>query len=218
MQEGLTFFDIIFLVILAAFIYTRFFGHKLPKNKSGKKSAEILSFPKDTQGVEQKAPPKPKKPKISSKKLAELEGMDQIKAVDRQFNEKEFLKGAEHAFGMYYDAYGKKDEDTLEQLLGARLFDEVMDKLDDLEKEGLTPGATCKNVESTEIVDARVSGKAMIIDVKYVAETSEFALDESGKVKQGRKTPKTQTQIWTWARPIDSDDPNWQLEKITMPS
>ena len=215
----MTLLDLIVLVIVGVFIYTRFFGHKLPKDlqKKAKKSAskmkagQILDFPKET--VE-KAAPKPKKPKVD---LSQYEGIDQVKAADNSFSEHAFLKGAKTAYEFYYDAWNRKDDEALANFLSPQLMDDAVETFNEMDKKGQSPKIEVSRV-SGEVVDGRVHGRTAIVDVKFTAEQSENIVDDKEKVVGKKKPAKEVVTIWTFARIVDADDPNWELEKISRPS
>lgn len=212
MQTGFSFLDIVFLIVMAIFIVTRFMGHKLPKDNK-KETKNIVKFPKTTAGIKEK-------PVVVSKaKQADIEklsGIEQIKSVDKDFNEKEFLSGSELAYKMYYDAINERDEETLEAMVAPRKFDELMESIETLEEEGKQRFITLDSMKSVEILDARLHGRTAIVDVKYVClqQDSIEKLDtkkSSAKVKQ-----KEVSTVWSWAKSIDSDDLNWELESISL--
>lgn len=209
MDGGFNLIDFIIFALVGLFIYTRFFGHKLPKGKkrpgrrkgAGRTSASasegnILDFRMSVgkSPLEKSAPKTPKN--------APKTGVKALKALDNSFKESDFLKGAKSAFGLYYEALNDRDEDMLDDLLGPALFDKVMDDL-----EANPPKVKATLTGAPKIADARVGGRTLIVDVQYTAE-----------MQEGTKKPKKMVQIWTWARAADSDDPNWELDAISQPS
>lgn len=216
MQDGLNLFDILLLIALAVFIFTRFSAHQLPKDaKKGKKKNNVFDFPQDVvknvtevTGI-----------KTTQSEKEALSDMDQLKSADRSFNEKDFLKGAKAAYEMYYEAFSSADEETLDELTAPRLFDRVMENIEEAEGQAEELKVDVHRIEKAEIVDVRVHGRSAIIDVKYVTEMAEYTQNSEGDVVAGKKdTPKKVTQIWTWARALDSDDLNWELEDINAVS
>ena len=196
--------DLLFVALIGIFIASRFFGHKLPKRKKGSRPTDmgtILSFPT---GRDTPKPPKEKKAKPVSTPSPQT-GLAAIEDLDPSFSKKDFLQGAKAAFTMYYTALAEKDEDTLEGLLSPRLFDQVMDGLES--KKGKLPAMTLS--KTPEILDSRVLGQTMVIDVTYSA--------TQAPARKGGKT-KDVTMIWTWARNAKADDLNWELEEMQQPS
>jgi predicted lipid-binding transport protein (Tim44 family) len=203
MQNAGGILDLIILGLVFWFIFSRFTSNKLPK--SGKRptslnTASVLPF----------------KEKPKSSKKEPTDGMAELKKLDRTFNENSFLNGAKEAFFMFYDGANNQDEDLLENLTSPKLFDEVMDKIEEKMDKGVIPKTDVKEIVSADIIDTRIQGKAAIVSVKYNAKIAEYEENiKTNKVtKNAAKKAKTIQTVWTWARPVDSDDPNWELEEI----
>lgn len=214
MQEGVTILDILVLVVLAAFIYTRFKSHDLPKDlktkKNGNKPNRVVTFPKKETETQTKTA------RVRAvKNLEGLSDIDQIKASDSSFNEKEFIAGAKTAYEMYYESFNEVDEETLESLLVPKLFDQVMEKVETAESEGQKLIVDVAAVSDAQIVDAKMHGRTAVIDVKYVAEQAEYTEDSDGETIKGSVDSKKVSSVWRWVRPVDADDLNWDLESIT---
>jgi len=68
------------------------------------------------------------------------------------------------------------------------------------------------------IVDSKVHGRTVILDVKYTASISSYVVDNQDKLVSGDKKSKDMEMIWTWARNVDADDLNWELTDISLVS
>lgn len=212
--------DFILLVFLAVFIFSRFFGYKLPKQKptlfddinkrqnAGKGAAQrqVVDFPKSPEASLKDITPTPSYDEEEEEDYAQpeqpeqqkLSGIAALKKADPSFKEKDFIDGAKQAFGLYYTAVAQKDMDTLEALLSPPLFAEISEKI-----ENGVEHFTVAKPPKAEIVDVKLHGRTALVDVKYTAE-----LDTPTKKQQ-------HTSVWTWVKPITTDDPNWELDKIT---
>lgn len=213
MQAGFSALDIVFLILLAVFIVSRFMGNQLPKDD--KKSKKVVKFPEDVIKEVEKVQKEQKK-KVSLKHLEGLSGVKLIEQADKDFKKKEFLSGAELAYQMYYDAINDKDEDTLEGMVAPRHFDEIMESVETLESENKKRFVLIEEIENVEIVEAKLHGRTAIIDVKYVAQQTDVIESEDLSEDDVEKAPSEVVSIWTWARSIDSEDLNWELERITL--
>ena len=50
------------------------------------------------------------------------------------------------------------------------------------------------------------------ISVRFIGELTSVVRDSSGDIIEGSATsPKRQKDVWTFARKMGADDPNWQL-------
>ena len=213
MQAGFSALDIVFLILLAVFIVSRFMGNQLPKDD--KKSKKVVKFPEDVIKEVEKVQKEQKK-KVSLKHLEGLSGVKLIEQADKDFKKKEFLSGAELAYQMYYDAINDKDEETLEGMVAPRHFDEIMESVETLESENKKRFVLIEEIENVEIVEAKLHGRTAIIDVKYVAQQTDVIESEDLSEDDVEKAPSEVVSIWTWARSIDSEDLNWELERITL--
>lgn len=191
--------DLIIIVIVGLFIYSRFFSKALPRDegKSAKNIREAYGI-KPAADKEKVVPmtPKTRRRRVSAEELEKLDGLDRIRAMDPAFDDDSFMEGAKAAYGMFYTARNARDMDTLESLVAPRLLDDVLDELDAKNAKSID----VDKVENAEVVDTRINGRTLIIDVKYTA-----------RHKDGSKAKAVQ-QVWTWARNVDADDPNWELE------
>lgn len=209
MQGSFSAMDFIILLVVAAFIISRFVSHNLPKdNKSNNKAkiANIVSFP------DVKPTPKVKPVKVDKN----LSGLDQLKSVDKSFKEKEFLEGAQSAYFMYVEAYNARDEESLDALLAPKILDEVMDDIESLQESGKQRLYKVEEIKNAEIVDVKLHGRTAIVDVKYTVSQKESILKEGSSVSAIRSQAKEVSCIWTWARNVDSDDLNWELESTSL--
>src|SRR5690606_5164485 len=162
--------DLIIIVIVGLFVYSRFFSAKLPRDegKSAKNIREAYGIKEaETKRNVVQAPitPKQRARRVSPQQLEKLEGVDRLRALDPGFEAASFLEGAKSAYGLFYDARANQDHSTLESLVAPRLLDDVLDELDGKNVKTIT----VENLEAAEIVDARVNGRTLIVDVKYKA-------------------------------------------------
>jgi predicted lipid-binding transport protein (Tim44 family) len=213
MQTGFSFMDIVFLIILAVFIVSRFMGYNLPKDNKKTRPNKVLKFPSDS--VQDVSSEKLNQKPID-KGLSHLKGVELIKKADNSFSEKEFLSGAELAYQMYYSAINEQDEETLESMMAPRKFDEIMEGIETLEAEGKKRVVLIDKIHKIEILDAKLHGLTAIIDVKYVVEQTDFIEDLSKDPKKVKQKPKKVTSVWTWAKSVGSDDLNWELETMAL--
>jgi len=213
-------FDIIILIGFVFFILTRFLSTKLPKDETKKR-------PNQTQNtrdnplkevnvidIQRKTPlaVKLRKPALSAEVLAKLKGAELLKAVDPSFDEKEFLSGARQAFTLYWQAVAEGDEATLDAMTSPRLFDEIMEKIEDLAASGKVLLTRVDKIKEVKLLETRVSGRTTIAEVKYTAELAQAEVKKATKTTAAKAT--AYESVWVWARNIDAPDPNWELEDI----
>lgn len=194
--------DLIIIVIVGLFVYSRFFSKPLPrdKGKSAKNIREAYDIKEAVEAESNVTPmkPAPRRRRVSAEELEKLDGLDRVRAMDPSFDAASFMEGAKSAYGMFYNARANRDMDTLESLVAPRLLDDVLDELESKTAKTIS----VDGVETAEVVDARINGRTVIVEVKYKAQHK-----EGGKLKPVQ-------QVWTWARNVDADDPNWELEMM----
>jgi predicted lipid-binding transport protein (Tim44 family) len=200
--------DLIIVLAVGAFIASRFFSHKLPKELTGKskpkRKTQVVDFP-TAPALEtvDKEPPM----------------LAKIREADRQFTTAGFLDGARKAYFYYYEKWNTKDDEALANLVSPGLSNGLIEKLNALDKKKQRPLVDVKEITAVDIVDVRLSGQTAIIDVQFTAKQSENTVhEETGKVVGARKSAKMVKSVWTFARSLKSDDPNWEVEAITKPS
>ncbi len=212
-MHGFTILDLLVVVAVGFFIYRQFFSTPIGKGKKGRQrqpeKSTVVHLPQHKTTDFQ-----PEKQNVAID-MSKLSVVEKIRRHDPQFSQKDFVEGAKQAYGIYYKALEKADEETLEHLLSPAVFDETMDEIEACAEQGKVLKVDIQEISAVDLVDARVNGKTLLLDVKYTAKQAMQAVKESGKITA---KPKEISQIWTWARPLTSDDPNWELAAMERPS
>lgn len=200
----MTLIDILIIGLVAVWVVTRFTKFKLPKDD---RKPEQRSNPGDWRQlgrralVQDEAPAAParavKKPTPKKADLSGLDGLGQIKALDTNFDEARFLEGAVAAYGYFYDRWNARDAEALANLCAPQLMRKLEPELDDA-----VPVAV-SGTPAAQIAEARVNGRTAVIEVDFSATHS-----EDGGPKH------TVRSRWVLARPLNSDDPNWELQQV----
>ncbi len=201
--------DFIVVFAIGVFIFSRFFSHNMPKDKKlPKKVGSTVSRAKSTQRVVDF----PKTPEVTA--ADEPAGLAEVRKAMTDFRIATFLNGTKKAYTYYYDKWNAKDDDALAQLASPQLLDKLIGQLDELDAKNHSPQVKVEKIENLQVVEARLNGKTAILDVQIVAKQSENIVDDKGKIVGKEQQPKKITQVWTFARPVGTDDPNWELEDI----
>lgn len=214
-MSDFSFIDVIFILVLGAFVFSRFFSVKLPKDDKNKKRPQNMRevFISDLEQATVPAPAFRPKPRVLPD-LAGLSGVELIRRADPSFTEKEFLSGAQEAYHMFYDARRQADKDTLRQLLSPKLERQYLAEADAYAAKGQTLSISVEKIESAEIVGTRMNGKTAVIEVAYKAKIKNPTQDANGKTIKGSEVGKSIQEVFTWARNIDAEDLNWELVDI----
>ena len=139
-------------------------------------------------------------------------GPARIKAVDRSFREREFVKGARGAFEMVVEAFANGDGKTLKTLLDGPVYENFASAIREREKAGQTLETTLVGIDEAEIIGAELQGRYAVVTVKFVTGQVNATRDASGEIVDGDPNNVVQvTDIWTFRRDARSSDPNWLL-------
>ena len=148
------------------------------------------------------------------------EGSDMAKAlasmkrVDPSFNVSEFLSGARGAYEMILMGFERGDIDDLKPFLAEDVFETFSDVIAAREEQGLTIEAEFIGVREIALADAQFdeSQNRAEITVRYTGELTSVVKNAEGDIVEGSATTvKRQKDVWTYARDMGADDPNWQL-------
>lgn len=141
-------------------------------------------------------------------------GLRQIVAADGSFDAMQFLNGAKSAYKMILEAFWKGDRETLEWLVEGDVRDAFGDAITARDDAGQTLDNRLVRIEKAVISDAEVSGGVARITVRFDADIAAVTRDAEGTVIAGSLTDAVDTHdVWTFARTLKSDDPNWKLSE-----
>ncbi len=140
--------------------------------------------------------------------------LQEMKAVEPEFSLTEFLGGARQAYEMILMAFENGDLETLKPFLSNDVYESFESVIEDRKSQGLVIEATFIGVREVKVVDAtfdRASNEGEIT-MKFIGELTSVVKNEDGEIIEGDETTvKKQKDIWTFARVMGSNDPNWQL-------
>lgn len=217
--------DLIVIALVAAIVISRFTKFKLPKDPrdaQGRRgdlerlrrnplvrddAPNVVDITAQAEARKAENAPEPKdtaaraaeKARAAREAAKHLSGLAKIKALDSRFQEEEFLEGAKAAYRYFYDCWNAKDEEGLANLCAPGLYDRVSMELADSDWQPVK----VDDLRDATIVTARVHGKTAVVEVQF--ETTE---------REGDAAPRTMQRRWVLARPLGSEDPNWELESM----
>jgi predicted lipid-binding transport protein (Tim44 family) len=137
-----------------------------------------------------------------------------MKTAEPGFSVSEFLSGGRQAYEMILMAFERGDLDTLKLFLSKETFESFKTVVDARAEQGLVIDATFVGVREVKIIRASFSQKTKIAEItmRFVAELTSVVRKADGEVIEGDPTAiKRQKDIWTFARTMGSNDPNWEL-------
>ncbi|MEN3747572.1 Tim44/TimA family putative adaptor protein [Sphingomonas sp. HF-S3] len=205
---------VILFLCVAAFLALRLYavlgkrtGHEQPLPKPAE---DRMPIPPMRQPIE--AVPEVREPGIRNIEQGAEAGLKSVISADSSFDVAQFIEGAKAAYRMILEAYWKGDDETL----GWLVDDEVREGFSAAIAERAAAGHVLENrlvsIERAAIVAAAVENRVARIAVRFDADISSVTRDADGNVIAGSLTDAVEThEVWTFARNLRSDDPNWKL-------
>ena len=135
-----------------------------------------------------------------------------IAAADRSFDPDGFINGAKAAYEMIVTAFAEGDRKTLKNLLSKEVYDGFVSAIAQREGRGETIEFRFVGIDKAEITDAALKGTTEQVTIRFGSKLISATHDKSGAVIDGDPIHVGDvTDIWTFARDINSRDPNWKL-------
>jgi predicted lipid-binding transport protein (Tim44 family) len=210
MGAAVPFIDILIFAVIAVLLVFRLrsvlgqrTGYEQPQDEQTKNRFD------DTENDNESAP-------IRSKTKDDvpviLHGLDALRQVDRNFNEKEFIRGGSAAFEMILTAYAEGDLTQLKRLLGYDLLQSFKLSIEGrvASKESLS--ITLEELREVSILNISVTEQTANITMHFHSVQTRVAKDENGKpIDSDDVGAREFTDIWTFERDLTLSDPNWKL-------
>jgi predicted lipid-binding transport protein (Tim44 family) len=137
-----------------------------------------------------------------------------MKAAEPSFSVAEFLGGARGAYEMIFMAFERGEMDKIKPFLGAEVFESFAEAVEARESQGLTIEAKFIGISEMSLQAAEFDATTSEgeISVRFVAELNSVVRNKLGEVVEGNMTAiKRQRDVWTFARQMGANDPNWLL-------
>ena len=142
------------------------------------------------------------------------DALTKMKAADPSFEVAGFLQGARGAYEMILMGFEAGDMDGIKPYISDEIFESFNEVVQMREEQGLTIEAKFIGIRELSLSDAEFDEvtKEAEVSVRFVGEMSSVVKDAEGTVVEGDETAvKRQRDVWTFARVMNSGDPNWQL-------
>ncbi|WP_299349169.1 Tim44/TimA family putative adaptor protein [uncultured Shimia sp.] len=137
-----------------------------------------------------------------------------MKAAEPPFNVSEFLQGARGAYEMILMGFERGDMASILPFLSEDVYEAFAQVVDSRESQGLTVESEFVGIREMALHDAHFddSTREGEVTVRFIGELTHVVRDRAGDIIEGdERQVKKQKDIWTFARAMGSDDPNWQL-------
>ena len=145
-------------------------------------------------------------------------GVEQIKAVDKSFDEAGFLTGARGAFEIILNAFAKGDTAALQPLLSEAVFASFAEAIHARLAAHETLETSLLTIKSVDIVEAELADDTALVTVKFVSDQVNTTRAADGSPVDGKaEQVEEKTDLWTFSRSVRSRDPNWTLVATHSP-
>lgn len=142
------------------------------------------------------------------------EALAAMKRAEPGFGVTDFLSGAKGAYEMILTAFEKGDLSEVRPFLAPQVAEAFQSVIDDRNARGLVTQAQFLGTRETALNEARFdnANDTAELSVRFVGEMIISTHDAAGNLVEGDpKSARKQRDIWTFARRMGQDDPNWQL-------
>lgn len=137
-----------------------------------------------------------------------------MKRIEPSFSVSDFMSGARGAYEMIVMGFERGELTTLEPYLAEDVFQTFVDVVASREDQGLSIEADFIGVREMAIADTKFDKDSNLAEItmRFVGELTSVVKDRDGQIVEGSPTTvKRQKDMWTFARTMGSDDPNWLL-------
>lgn len=137
-----------------------------------------------------------------------------MKTAEPDFSVGPFLQGARGAYEMILMAFEKGEIAQIRPFLSDEVYQTFATAVKAREDEGLTVEANFVGLREMTLHEATFNRdtREAEIAVRFTGELTSVVRNKAGEVIEGSPTAaKRQRDIWTFARRMGVDDPNWQL-------
>ncbi len=132
-------------------------------------------------------------------------GVARYKGLDPNFDEAQFLDGAQRAYEMILMAFAAGDKDQLQPLLSDQVYQGFVAEIEAREARGETLRTEITRM-AKPVIDELVCDQGIArITVRFVAHIKTTVAEDD------TVQPERTEDLWTFERPVADSNPNWRL-------
>ncbi|TMV71217.1 Tim44 domain-containing protein [Thioclava sp. BHET1] len=138
----------------------------------------------------------------------------EMKKAEPSFHVGDFLRGARGAYEMILMAFQRGDLSQVEAFLAPDVAESFREGLKARTAQGLTVEATFVGIRDIGLTEARYNTGTheAEVSVRFVGEMTLVVKNAAGEIVEGSVNEiRRQQDVWSFARKMGSNDPNWQL-------
>ena len=215
MSNDLQLLDILIFAMVAGFLFLRL--HRVLGKRTGHEQPP-RSMTDDEMRSMDIVPLHPNDPRSDEPPSQEVDGdpvpgIANLKRADRHFQPAEFLSGVETAFEMIVEAFSRGDLEVLGTLLDERTLKGFEAEISRRREAHEEVGSSLISIDSCDIAEVKILENIANVTVNIVSKQVHFVRNmDTGVVVEGDTSNVSEVNdVWTFARDIGSDDPNWRL-------
>ena len=220
MNSDLQLLDILIFAMVAGFLFLRL--HRVLGKRTGNEQTPGRLTEEEMRGVDvvplHPNQPEPDEALNTGSKEDPIPGMIDLKAADPHFRADEFVIGVETAFEMIVEAFGRGDTEVLEGLLDEQTLQGFKAEIERRSKANEEVDAGLISIEACQVVEVQMKSSIARVTVNIVSKQIHAVRNgETGEIVEG-DTAKAGTvnDLWTFARDVRSQDPNWRLVETRL--
>jgi predicted lipid-binding transport protein (Tim44 family) len=139
-------------------------------------------------------------------------GLDAIAAADPGFDLDQFITGAKTAYEMIVSAFATGDRELLARLLDRDVYESFTAAIEARASRGESLMTKVVSIDKTGVFDAGARDGTLQVTLRFMASLISATHDKDGKLIDGDPEKMvSMVDLWTFARPAGSRDPNWKL-------
>ena len=142
--------------------------------------------------------------------------LNNLKTVEKGWMVSHFVSGAKLAYEEILMAFETGDLEKIKKMTSNEVYLTFKDVIDDRNAKGLKVEATFGGVRDIRIKDVKLNKKTLEANITMIfkCDISYSIKDKDDKIVEGGPdNVKKQKDIWTFARKMNSEIPNWYLIK-----
>ena len=224
MFQQTQFLDIVFLVVIAVFLFARLksvLGTRPEERESAEKHcadslkvvdiSEYRTLDNSLNETEEKFE-KNTSEVVETQESNITEVFEKIKKIDNQFTVKGFLDKATRAFEYIAKAFAAGDKEDLRPLLSKELYDKFVKVIKERQERRETVEFALIGFDSVNVVKAELFGTIAELTVEFVTDQTSIVKNEKGEIIDGDPTYiETVADVWTLRKDVKSAGPVWVL-------
>ena len=212
------FIDIVLFAMIAAFLILRLRSVLGKHRNSGEGKSNLglhtltQSHKTDKQPAEGDSKEESKIESQNSEKDNDGVDLTEIQGAIPGFEKGEFLAGVRAAFEIIVNSFSSGEKEKLAGLLSDEVFNNFSSAITDRERLGHVSESSLIRIIDTVLLEANISDGSVLLTVKILSEQINATKGEQGEVVDGNPDLVLEVaDIWTFAKEIESPDPNWRL-------